>query len=583
MEDAKIFRVVLASPSDVQAERNLVQPVLDDLNSMLRTTGCPIHLALWRWETDAGPGLHLLGPQGLIDDSLRIEDSDVLIGIFWKRLGTPTSDSGSGTEHEIGTAIRAWKLKGSPQVKLYFSEVAFRPSESDPAQFQHLQAFKRDLLSSDNPLVWPYTDLAEFRRSVQIHLWQEVCKQAKLPIFDPRPLVPQLAVVVTTNTLTVRAEGLTERVGDIFLTCTYLGDHPPEPYSLWLTVVICFATIVTSRLTPTIDDIPTSDATLLKVDGPFTKTILHGVVRSNSVLFHSLDLNDMKPNEKRIFQISNIRANAAVLASPTGSGLPTPILGRVVLYGSILAQSVHSLGEVRRGLCFEVRDPSSSSTSTHVFVAPRSVDLPLRQIATLRFSEGFNGAFKTKDEECASLGTNCPVSVADNGASEANSWAYHGTCLKAEFHNIPFGIRLFISTTQLRSSMGVGAQLVKAESTLMADARPITVGDVEVVELRMESRPFSDEPVTAVWEIVRSNSAASLGCADFGVYASFTANPIEHYPLLGTGLVKGSFAPTPWTSFSMSAGSVPSATLPIPRFSDILTITPIRIIEVVPE
>ena len=578
MEDAKIFRVALASPSDVQPERDLVQPVLDDLNSMLRTTGRRMHLALWRWETDARPGLHLLGPQGLIDDSLRIEDSDVLIGIFWKRLGTPTRDSGSGTEHEIRTAIRAWKRKGSPQVMLYFSEVAFRPGETDPEQFQRLQAFKSDLLSSDEPLVWPYTDLAEFRTSLQIHLWKEVWTQAESPPSVPSgsyPLFPPLAVAVTTNALTVRAEGLTERVGDIFLTCTYLGDSLPIPYSLWLTVIISFGTVVTSRLTPTIDEIRTSDATLLKVDGPFTKPVLHGIVYANCVIFHSLDLNDMKPNEKRTFQITNIRANASILRAPQ------MMYGSVYLNGAILARTLHSLAKVRRGLCFEVRDASSFSTLADVFAAPQSVDLPLRQIVTLRFSEGFNGAFKTKDEESAPPGANCPLSAAANGVSGASSWADHGTRLRARFCSIPYGVRLFVSATQLRSSLGVGAQLVEAESRIMTDAHPMTVGDVEVVELRMESEPFS-WGVTAVWEIVQSNSAASLGCADFGVYASFTANPTERCPYLGRGTVNGSFAPTAVESFSPMAGVVASATLPIPRFS-VDTPMPIPIIEIAPK
>ncbi|MGO9790691.1 MAG: hypothetical protein ACLP8S_14730 [Solirubrobacteraceae bacterium] len=49
--------------------------------------GC--QLSLWRWETDARPGLHLEGPQGLIDERMQIADSDVVIGIFWKGLRDP--------------------------------------------------------------------------------------------------------------------------------------------------------------------------------------------------------------------------------------------------------------------------------------------------------------------------------------------------------------------------------------------------------------------------------------------------------------------------------------------------------------
>ena len=67
-----------------------------------------------RWETDAYPGFHPEGPQGLIDAILRIEDCDILIGIFWKRFGTPVSDACSGTAHEFQRAYEAWQEHQRP-------------------------------------------------------------------------------------------------------------------------------------------------------------------------------------------------------------------------------------------------------------------------------------------------------------------------------------------------------------------------------------------------------------------------------------------------------------------------------------
>jgi hypothetical protein len=46
----------------------------------------------------------LEGPQGLIDERMKIDEADVVIGIFWKRFGTPTSNAASGTEHELRRA-----------------------------------------------------------------------------------------------------------------------------------------------------------------------------------------------------------------------------------------------------------------------------------------------------------------------------------------------------------------------------------------------------------------------------------------------------------------------------------------------
>jgi hypothetical protein len=67
----RILRVVVASPNDVQAERKRLVDMIDELN-LSDARDNDVHLELWRWETDAYPGFHPLGPQGLIDSLLRI-------------------------------------------------------------------------------------------------------------------------------------------------------------------------------------------------------------------------------------------------------------------------------------------------------------------------------------------------------------------------------------------------------------------------------------------------------------------------------------------------------------------------------
>jgi HEAT repeat protein len=62
----KILRVVVASPSDVQAERDIMPRIIDEVNRGIAAEK-RLSLILNRWETDAHPGFHLEGPQGLID------------------------------------------------------------------------------------------------------------------------------------------------------------------------------------------------------------------------------------------------------------------------------------------------------------------------------------------------------------------------------------------------------------------------------------------------------------------------------------------------------------------------------------
>jgi hypothetical protein len=105
----RILRVVVASPSDVKTERDIVPVVLEELN---RSLGADrgVRLEPVRWETDAYPGFHPAGPQGLIDPILKIEDCDILLGIFWKRFGLMRLRSDVRISEVRGLAL--WLLEG---------------------------------------------------------------------------------------------------------------------------------------------------------------------------------------------------------------------------------------------------------------------------------------------------------------------------------------------------------------------------------------------------------------------------------------------------------------------------------------
>jgi hypothetical protein len=59
------------------------------------------------WEMHSAPDL-AGRPQELINDRV-LKDCDLLGGIFWTRLGTPTGESASGTVEEIKEHLAAGK------------------------------------------------------------------------------------------------------------------------------------------------------------------------------------------------------------------------------------------------------------------------------------------------------------------------------------------------------------------------------------------------------------------------------------------------------------------------------------------
>lgn len=185
MKSKNILRIVVASPGDVQMERDLLDSrVIPELNRGIANT-YNLVLELNRWETDAYPGFHRNGPQGLIDGILNIDECDILIGIFWKRFGTAIHDGTTGTQHEFLTAYQAWKLKSSPEIMMYFKEAEFTlANEQELEQFREVLKFKNNFPSEG--LYWKFKDVDNFERYIREHLTSIIKKLAadKLQIIE---------------------------------------------------------------------------------------------------------------------------------------------------------------------------------------------------------------------------------------------------------------------------------------------------------------------------------------------------------------------------------------------------------------
>ncbi|MGH7456631.1 MAG: DUF4062 domain-containing protein, partial [bacterium] len=168
MKQARILKIVVASPGDVQTERDMIPAIVDELNKGIADER-GVRLEVYRWETDAYPAFHPQGPQGQIDSCLRIEDCDLLIAIFWKRFGTPVHDAQSGTEHEIRFALASCEKMGRPQLMIYFNQAPHEPqSQAEKEQWQQDLDFKQTL--SQKVLWWEYNGKDEFREFVRQHL-----------------------------------------------------------------------------------------------------------------------------------------------------------------------------------------------------------------------------------------------------------------------------------------------------------------------------------------------------------------------------------------------------------------------------
>jgi hypothetical protein len=114
-----------------------------------------------------------LGPQGIVDENLRIADCDLFVGILWNRFGTPTADGKTGTEHEFSIAHEAWKRSKSPEIMFYFNQMpSHLTQESELDQRRGVLAFRKSFPATG--MYCDYRGKAEFIKHVGPHLRQFV-------------------------------------------------------------------------------------------------------------------------------------------------------------------------------------------------------------------------------------------------------------------------------------------------------------------------------------------------------------------------------------------------------------------------
>lgn len=171
MKSVKIIRVFIASPGELSEERIRLEEVVRELNLLWGDT-LGLRLELVKWETDAYPGVGTEA-QAVIDEQIG-DEYDIFLGILWTRFGTPTSDAGSGTEHEFERAYsRHQRNPDHPKIMFYFKDGQVSPSQVDAEQLLKVEQFKKKL-GDLGSLYWHYKTTDEFVNLTRIHLSKQL-------------------------------------------------------------------------------------------------------------------------------------------------------------------------------------------------------------------------------------------------------------------------------------------------------------------------------------------------------------------------------------------------------------------------
>jgi hypothetical protein len=354
-----------------------------------------------------------------------------------------------------------------------------------------------------------------------------------------------------------------------------------------------------------------------------TSTVVNvfpGIVNGNQVIFNGIPvLAPVSAGFARVFRITNLRGNAAQFAGQSGSFQgQIPVLASVSITSGIqLTNPLQTVGYLYNGMgTTAVRTASNGDTGSSMLGLLQCATSGLSAGSVLRFTEGFAAAFKTRVAattaysgaltsssgpiQATSVVQNTPAQIlpgsesgfvlpitAGSGAQGTAGLADFGTRLKATFNNVPTGINLFVSTTNINpagninvstpvntsvnpfnnlQNLGGGSTASLAGLVLSETATAGAGGFLPLVSNTNNSGGtllFGPLPVdangtaSAVWEILSSNPNATEAF-DFQVYFAYTGNPATNTPPTNpAGTVSFSFAPT---------YSTPTASGLVPRF-----------------
>jgi hypothetical protein len=213
----------------------------------------------------------------------------------------------------------------------------------------------------------------------------------------------------------------------------------------------------------------------------------------------------------------------------------------------------------------------------------------------LRYTEGFTTAFKTRTNAVSNpdaavppvpqdtlgftynteTGYYNPTGFAGTAIATAGL-ADNSTRVRALFTGVPNGVSLFVTVREIPNTNGHTARLTAsaAGSFAAVSAASSTYGLIGTPGASYAAAPVAIVAGTgeAVWEVTSSQPAGATGQLDFGLFATFTADPANDIPAAtAQSLVSGSFAP-------IAGPATASSTAPIPRFVE--TGTPMNLFRV---
>lgn len=166
----KEYHVFLASPGDVDSERQDVREFFDLYNDAFSETwNATFRILEWHTHSTTGVGR----PQALITKQTLERHKSTLalvVGILRERFGSSTGEFASGTEEELSWALESRKTTGFPEIKIFFRRTDTLTVSADPTkarnsinQWEKVLSFRKRLENLIRPVYYAEYQSGRFR------------------------------------------------------------------------------------------------------------------------------------------------------------------------------------------------------------------------------------------------------------------------------------------------------------------------------------------------------------------------------------------------------------------------------------
>ena len=164
---AQVIEVLIASPSDTEKYRKTIEGSILTWNRR-HAKHHEVFLQPKKWEEDSLPEQGDRAQQ-LINKQL-VDKCDLLIGVFWTKVGTDTGKAESGTIEEIERFI-----ENDKPVMLYFSQEKVDMRNIDTDQFDRLE--KAKVRFQNNGITADFDDDQKLKDLLETHITRVVSQK----------------------------------------------------------------------------------------------------------------------------------------------------------------------------------------------------------------------------------------------------------------------------------------------------------------------------------------------------------------------------------------------------------------------